>query len=47
MPTFVLVFTICINGLQLNEKFLEIENCTLEQALAIAQEKQEITGDLS
>ena len=33
------------NDSQPREKFLEIENCTLEQALAIAQKKEQITTE--
>ena len=40
VPVLALVFTMGINDPQLREKFLEIENCTLEQALAIAQKKR-------
>ena len=45
VPALALVFTISINDPQLCEKFLEIENCTLEQALAIAQKKKQITTE--
>ena len=43
VPAFALVFTLGINDLQLREKLFEIKNCTLEQALAIAQKKEQIT----
>ena len=45
VPALALVFTMDINDPQLHEKFLEIENCTLEQALAIAQKKEQITTE--
>ncbi|VDD92643.1 unnamed protein product [Enterobius vermicularis] len=45
VPALALVFTVGINDPQLREKFLEIENCTLEQALAIAQKKEQITTE--
>ena len=34
-----------INDPQLREKFLEIENCTLAQALATAQKKEQVTTE--
>ena len=40
-----LVFTMGINDVSLREKFLEIENCTLEQALSIAQKKENIARE--
>ena len=45
VPAFALVFTMGINDPQLREKFLEIEYCTLEQALAIAQKKEQTTTE--
>ena len=40
VPALALLSTVGINDVSLRDKFLEIENCTLKQALSIAQKKE-------